>query len=333
MAKSCLLIGDLGGTNARFALVEERGEGFQQESTLACADFATAADAIDAYLESVGRVRPRVIVLAVAGPIVDESVRFLNNHWQLAARTLGERFNGAQVRLINDFEGVAYSIPLLGIEHVESIGGVEADIPLQGEFTTGVIGPGTGLGVAGCLRRAGQVVPIVGEGGHIGFAPETRIQVRVLEALREKFERVSAERLLSGPGLENIYWALQQVHGVSSTTRTARDIFKLALDNEDEIASETVQLFFEGLGQVAGDLALKMSTREGIFIAGGIVKRYPELLKSGSFRSGFENKGRHRSLVERVPTLLMTHPQPGLLGASFVARHLDRTGTYRRTRR
>lgn len=333
MAKRSLLVGDLGGTNARFALAQSDTGSYDQDQTLRCADFNTAVDAMDAYLEQVGAPIPRVICLAVAGPVKNNAVRFLNNNWQIDAAVLSERFDGARVQLVNDFEAVAHSLPLLTAEHLETIGPVEARVPLEGDFTVGVLGPGTGLGVAGLLRRGNQAIPIGGEGGHTGFAPETGAQVRVLKALREKFERVSAERLLSGPGVENIYWALQQIHGVDGGRVSAAEVFSRALANEDPIASETVQLFYEGLGQVAGDLALKLGATDGIFIAGGIAQRYPELLKSGAFRSGFENKGRHRSLVERVPTLLMVHPQPGLLGASEVARRLGRGQRQGRMRR
>jgi len=323
MAEPCLLIGDLGGTNARFALALARENGFEEELSLSCADFPTAEEAIDHYLSETGRRRPVVICLAVAGPIVDQTVRFLNNNWTLDAGRLTARYLGARVLLLNDFEAAAYSLPLLGSGDLQPVGlPVPYDLAAAGDFTVGVVGPGTGLGVAGLLKREGRAYPLVGEGGHVGFAPETKVQLAVLEQLRGRFERVSNERLLSGPGLQNVFWALQNIHGRPAESADAAEIFRRAQANEDEIASETVQLFFEALGQVAGNLALSLGTREGVYIAGGIVLRYPELLKSGSFRSGFENKGRHRSLMEQVPTCLVTYPQPGLLGASFMAREL-----------
>jgi glucokinase len=166
--------------------------------------------------------------------------------------------------------------------------------------------------------------PVVGEGSHAGFAPENRTQVKVLRQLRQRHERVSQERLISGPGLEGIYWALGKVHGKQTARITAAEIFSRVLANEDVIATESVQLFYEVLGQVAGNLALLLGAYDGIYLAGGILKRYPDLLKTSNFRSGFENKGRHRSLLERIPTSLILHPQPGLLGASYYARELYR---------
>ena len=179
-----------------------------------------------------------------------------------------------------------------------------------------------GLGIGGLLGRENAIYPVVGEGSHAGFASETRMQSKVLKTLRQRFERVSEERLVSGPGLENIYWALCKVHGEQATEITAAEIFSRVLANEDVIATEATQLFFEVLGQIAGNLALALGAYDGVYLAGGILKRYPDLLKTSSFRSGFENKGRHRPLMEKIPTSLILHPQPGLLGASFCAREL-----------
>ena len=143
----------------------------------------------------------------------------------------------------------------------------------------------------------------------------------VFVALREKFDRVSTERIVSGSGLENIYWALGQIHGDKLPKLSAREIFAAAQES-DEHAAEAIGLFFEILGQFAGTYALAVGANDGVFIAGGIIPRYPELLINSRFRTGFENKGRHRAIMERIPTQLITHPQPGLLGASFVAREM-----------
>jgi len=320
MTDPCLLIGDIGGTNARFALAKPGEPGFSNELTLACADYETAEKGIAEYLERSGSGRPDVICLAAAGPIVDGSVRFTNNHWVIDSHTLKEKFLSTRIRLLNDFESIAYSLPMLAENDITTIGLVPAKTEGKQEATFGVLGPGTGLGEGGLLVRASGVYPIVGEGSHAGFAPETRMQLKVLNQLRQRFDRVSSERLVSGSGLENIYWALCKIRGEPITAITAAEIFSRVLAKEDAIAVEATQLFFEALGQVAGNLALTLGAFDGVYLAGGIVKRYPDLLNSSSFRSGFENKGRHRSLMEKVPTLLILHPQPGLLGASYCAR-------------
>jgi len=322
MADACLLIGDIGGTNARFALARPDEPGFSGELTLHCADYETAEQAIAEYLRRSGDIEPDAICLAAAGPVINDCIRLTNNHWHIDGRELRQKFPSSKVRLLNDFEAIAYSIPMLGKNDIETVGLVPLELDGKSQFTVAVLGPGTGLGIGGLLGRGNGAYPVVGEGSHAGFAPETRTQFKVLRQLRQRYERVSEERLISGPGLENIYWALCKIRGEKASRITAAEIFSRVLANEDVIAGESVQLFFEALGQVAGNLALALGAYDGVYLAGGIVKRYPDLLKTSSFRSGFENKGHHRSLMEGIPTGLILHPQPGLLGASYCAREL-----------
>jgi len=322
MTNPCLLIGDIGGTNARFALADPDGSGFSKELTLACDDFETAEQGIAEYLARSACDRPDVICLAAAGPVVDDRVSFTNNHWVLDGRALREKFHSSNVQLLNDFESIAFSIPMLGENDAATIGLVPPESEGKKQCTFGVLGPGTGLGMGGLLVRENGTYPIVGEGSHAGFAPETTMQFKLLKQLRQRFERVSDERLVSGSGLENIYWALCKIRGESAIDITAAEIFSRVLANEDALAKEATELFFEILGQLAGSLALTLGSFDGVYLAGGILKRYPDLLRVSSFRPGFENKGRHRILMEKIPTLLILHPQPGLLGASYCARRL-----------
>jgi glucokinase len=319
MTEPSLLIGDIGGTNARFALAHPADAGFTEELTLSCADFETADEAIAAYLARAGASEPDVICLACAGPVLDGRVNVINNHWEIDSRDLVRRYPMVSVRLLNDFEAIAYSIPLLTEADLMSIGVAPVALQENADFTIAVIGPGTGLGIGGLLSRGGGFYPVVGEGGHAGFAPQAPAQQQVLRQLRKDFERVSNERLISGPGLENIYRALSSERGKPETI-TAAEIFSRVLARQDAVASDAVQLFFEALGQVAGDLVLTLGAYDGVFLAGGILKRYPDLLKASDFRAGFEAKGRHRGIMERVPISLVLHPQPGLLGAGLCAR-------------
>lgn len=319
MGDNSLLIGDIGGTNARFALASRNTYGFTEELTLPCADFESAHLAIEHYLDARRAPPPEIICLAAAGPLIDGSVRFTNNHWQLTVTDLLARFPDSKVRLLNDFEAIAYCVPHLGDDELLPVG-LPAAKPLQGErFTVGVVGPGTGLGAVGLKRVNGINIPIPGEGGHVGFAPATQVQLEILTVLREHYDRVSAERLVCGPGLENVHWALGRVHGADWPRRTAREILDAASSNEDGRAAEAVQMFMEVLGQVAGDFALTIGASDGIFLAGGILPRYPDLLINSGFRTGFENKGRVRSAMEAIPTQLILHQNPGLLGAAVVA--------------
>jgi len=323
MANKTLLIGDIGGTNARFAMAHADAPGFGSEETLKCADFGTAEDAIRFYLESIDAPAPTAICLAAAGPIVDDHVRFTNNPWAIAVSDLRSSFDIEPVRLLNDFEAIAYSVPFLGPDDTLPIGLPDPEpLPSDG-YTVGILGPGTGLGAVGLLKYREHYIPIAGEASHGGFAPETQVQLDILAALREKFDRVSSERLVSGQGLENLYWALTQIHAEKRGQLSAAEIFAASIDNGDPRATEAVEMFFEILGQVAGDIALTLGAEDGIFIAGGIAQRYPEKLANSRFRVGFERKGRHRSLMERVSTQLIRHRQPGLLGASYCVQQLQ----------
>ena len=319
MADSSLLIGDIGGTNARFALADRNSPGFSDVVMLQCSDFDSTEAAIKHYLDSVGVTSPDVICLAAAGPVVEQRIRMTNNHWTLASDELAMEFSTNAVQLLNDFEAIAYGVPMLTSSDCSSIGLPEPR-PLPGEhYSIAILGPGTGLGAVG-LRKQGKIlIPVAGEASHGGFAPDTKVQLDVLVALREQFDRVSTERLVSGPGLENIYRALASIHGVKLARLSAAEIFAAADNNSDVHAVEAVSLFFEVLGQFAGDYALALGANDGVYIAGGIVKRYPDLLANSGFRSSFESKGRYRTLMERIPTQLILHEQPGMLGASYCA--------------
>ncbi|NIL92861.1 MAG: glucokinase [Woeseiaceae bacterium] len=318
MAKPTLLIADIGGTNARFALADAKAPGFSREQTLQCADFPSVEGAIQHYLKQVRAAAPSVICLAAAGPVVDQHISVTNNHWALAVDDLSDAFSTDAVRLMNDFEAIAYSIPALSGDDCLAVGLPDPEPLPEGDFTVAIVGPGTGLGSVGLRRYNDALIPIASEASHGGFAPETRVQLDVLVALREQFDRVSSERVVSGSGLENIFWALGQIHGDKLPKLSAPQIFAAA-GKSDEHAAEAVALFFEVLGQFAGDFALAISANDGVYIGGGIVRRYPEMFANSRFRSGFEGKGRHRSILERIPTQLIMHPQPGLLGASCVA--------------
>jgi len=322
MAKPTLIIGDIGGTNARFAVADPMQVGFSQAMTLQCADFPSADDAIRTYLDESGVAEPDVICLAAAGPVVGNAIDVTNNHWTLDAAQIGEDFGIAAVRLLNDFEANAYAIPALGRDDSVVVGLPDRKPQLDGDYNIAIVGPGTGLGTAGLIRRADTVIPIVGEGGHIGFAPKSQVQVEILNTLRQKFDRVSVERLLSGSGVENMYWALTRIHGEQRKPLGAAEIFASSADDIDQRATETTQMFFEILGQVAGDIALTLGAEDGVYIAGGIAKRYPAMLQNSGFRNAFDNKGGHRAYMERIPTLLITHDEPGLLGAAYCALEL-----------
>ena len=326
-SKTVSLIADIGGTNARFALCHNHAPYFRQEKTLLCADFNTIEDAIDHYLNSqhIGADKTQQltqICFAVAGPIRNEKMRFPNNHWHIDCAQLRHRYGIDNVQLLNDFEAIAYSLLTLEEADIMPIGKTW-QYSTQGNVNFGIVGPGSGLGMAGLCQRDGHILPLVAEGGHTGFAPENSLQVEILSYLHRKLDgRVSCERLLSGPGLVNIYNALCAIHGQESSNLTAADISNAGSNHSDPICQQSMDLFFEILGQVAGDIALTLGATDGIFIGGGIMQRYPQQLANSKFRQGFENKGRHSHLLENTATWLITHKNPGLLGASFFSRTL-----------
>lgn len=322
MPDQALLVGDIGGTNARFALANVAHPGFHDVVKLKCDDFETSGDAIRHFLATVGAGKPAAICLAAAGPLVDGSIKVTNNHWMVSTAALASEFDIDEIRLANDFEAIAYSLPFLAAED-RSVIGQPQGVDLSGrDFNVAVLGPGTGLGIAGLCGRSGQLVPITGEGGHVGFAPESDLQSEILALLRKRFGRVSAERLVAGSGIENLHTALVELRGSGDEIMSAAEVFTAAEDGSSQTAREAVELFFEIMGQVAGDVALTLGANDGLYIAGGIVKRYPELLRSGRFRQAFESKGRHSRIMERIPTYLIMHDQPGLLGASYLAQRL-----------
>jgi len=320
-----VLIGDIGGTNARFAIASEDRRGFTSTQVLSCSDFPGAVDAIRFYLDQTGLTAPRSILLAVAGPVVQQQVSMTNNPWSISVGELRQAFASETIHLLNDFEALAYSIPEISNDELLPIGTLEPDLPRDADYTIAVVGPGTGLGAVGLCKRNGNLVTIAGEASHAGFSPETREQEALLSLLRDRFERVSIERLVSGPGLENIYQGLAQMQAETRSPLSAAEIFQASLDKNDPIARQSVELFFQILGQAAGDLALTLGAENGVYIAGGIARRYPQLLANSRLRSGFENKGRHRALMERIPTQLIMHEQAGLLGAASYA-HLAGNG-------
>jgi len=314
-----LLIADIGGTNARFALSVEPPYHFSHAQTLEAIEFENVADAIETYLAANEISQLGGISLAVAGPIRDSKVSFPNSNWSIDCADLKGRFKVERVSLLNDWEAISYSLSSLNQKDVIDIGG-EWNGLANKDYTVGALGPGSGLGMSGLLRRDNKLFPLVTEGGHAGFSPENQLQGKILNYLHQKFgDRISRERLLSGPGLVNIHEALCTIHGQENPGLIAADIAVAGINKTDPICTETLDIFFEALGQVAGDIALALGANDGIFIGGGICQRYPEQLAMSKFRLGFENKGRHSHLMKTIPTWLISHKNPGLLGASVFA--------------
>lgn len=312
------LIGDIGGTNTRLALVDE-GTCWTHMQTWRNEEF----DALEAIIETYMRDRkahPEAAAFAVAGPVRGDRVRLTNRGWTIDAGQLAKRFSLEHCRVVNDFSSVALGIPALGDTDLEQVGGdrTESAAPVA------ILGPGTGLGVGGIVPDSdgdgGRV--LVTEGGHITLAAADDRQSAILERLRRRFGHVSAERAVSGQGLENLYRALGEIEGKDVGTLDAAAIGKAALSGGDAIAAEALSQFFRFLGAVAGDLALSYGAFGGVYVAGGIVPRYREAFQASGFRESFEAKGRMSGYVESIPAYLILHDEVELLGlaASLNAR-------------
>ncbi|EJW09336.1 Glucokinase [Rhodovulum sp. PH10] len=320
---TAILLGDIGGTNARFALLSEGLIGPVDRH--AVADYASVKDAIAAFLASRSGASGhgtsvRGAVLAVAAPVEGERSAFTNSRWVVDAVELRAAFGLERVLLVNDFEAVSSSLPHLGPKDVLRIGG---GTPLAGA-PLAVLGPGTGLGVGALVPSGDGYAVVPTEGGHATLPTVTEREDAVLAEMRRRFGHVSAERALSGMGLENLYAAIAALDGAEVATRSAPDITKLALEGACPTCRAALAMFCALLGTVAGDLALMFRARGGVFVAGGIVPRFTALFADSEFRTRFEAKGRFRPYLQEIPTSVIVHPTVAFIGLSALARgHFD----------
>ncbi|WP_309090986.1 glucokinase [Phenylobacterium sp.] len=315
------LVGDVGGTHARFALVDAQGH-VRNPRTFQAKDYASLTDVIAEYLETTaGKRRPPRAVVAVAGPVLDGEIEFTNLDWVVSEGDLLGQFEFEAVKLINDFAAQALACPRLDEGDLRRIGpevGRGAyDCPVV------VLGAGTGFGVAGVARSERGDVPIATEGGHAAFAPNDEIEVEVWRRLREKYGRVSIERLLSGAGLYDLYCALADIEGRNAVLPDQAAVTAEGLAG-DAFAGATLDRFLGMMGSVAGDLALSYGARGGVYVSGGIAPRMADRLATSPFRARFEDKGRLSDYVRGIPTFLVLHPYPAIIGAARELEQMER---------
>ncbi len=303
------LVADIGGTNVRFALVGADGT-MSAVANLRCADYPGPAEAARAYLQRAGAAMPPRAAFCVASPVNGDVVSMTNSPWCFSTSGVAETLGVVHLDVVNDFTAVALCLPHLGPEDSRPVGGGTP----QPDGTIGVLGPGTGLGVAGLVPARDAWVPIPGEGGHVTMAAANDHEARVLATLRERFGHVSAERVLSGPGLVNLYTALCRLNGRDAQDLAPDQITDGALEGTCPMCRAALDLFFAMLGTVAGDLALTLGARGGIYIAGGILPDMPDAFAASDFRARFEDKGRFRGYMAGVPARLILHPYPAFLG-------------------
>lgn len=313
------LLADIGGTNARFAWQAGPGAPIGHLRVLRAADFPTLSSALHAYIDGLGLGRPAVAAIAIANPITGDLVRMTNHHWSFSQSAVQAEFGLRALRLLNDFTALALALPDIPAHELRPVGG---GAPVAGA-AVGLIGAGTGLGVSGLFPDGrGGWIPIEGEGGHVTLPAVSARERLVMDGLMARHGRASAERLLCGQGLLETCQILCAADGVAAPgLQSAADVTEAALTGRLPQAVETLHLFCEQLGSVAGNLALTLGARGGVYIGGGIVPRLGDWFDRSGFRARFENKGRFRTYLQATPVWVITSPQsPALSGA---ARALD----------
>ena len=320
-----VLVGDIGGTNARFEIVSDRLATPRSFGKVKVADHPTIADAIQRAVLDRTSEWPRAMILAGAGPIAADGLDLTNSHWVIRPPDLIEALGIDDVVLVNDFEAQAFALTALDESDYLQIGGGTR----EGGRNAVVLGPGTGLGVAGLVHAADTWVPVPGEGGHVDLGPRTPEEARIWEHLETVPSvmwdrgRVSAEQMLSGRGIINIYGAIERATGregrLRNETCEPAAISAAALDGSDDVSVETMHLFCRVLGRVAGDLALTFLAHGGVHIGGGITQKIAPFVQSSAFRAAFEDKAPHADILRSIATVIVMHPVPALRGLAAFA--------------
>ncbi|MDB5438305.1 MAG: glk [Caulobacteraceae bacterium] len=311
------LVGDIGGTNARLALARIQAGKIElfSRQTFACAQYDGLEAVIETYFQQQSvKLRPARACIAAAGPVANGALAMTNLNWKISEAGI-ESTGVAKARLINDFQAFAYAAPALEAADLHPIGphGRAKD---SGSLV--VLGPGTGLGVSALVRDRGEEVAEASEGGHIAFAPTDELEVEIWRWLTRRFGRVSAERLICGPGLANLYEALAEIDGVETSRLEAAEIVAQARAGEAR-ALACICRFCGLLASFAGDLALIHLARGGVFIGGGMTPAMLDLIDPAAFRTRFEAKGRFTAMMSAIPTLVITRPDAALVGSAKVA--------------
>ena len=319
MSGSMGLIADIGGTNARFALADDTG--FYEQKVLQCADFPSIVHAAKAYIDEIKGEKPKRGAFAIAGPISGDFFEMTNHLWSFSIEETRAALGFEKFTLLNDFMAIALGVPYLKSEELKQVGG--AQTPRQ-YAPIGIIGPGTGLGVASLFWDGHKYHANPGEGGHITMAAKSQREFDLIRTLRYKYRHVSAERVCSGKGLVNIYNAIRILDGHEDLPdRTPEQITQGAIDQSCEACVEALDKMMGFLGTVAGDLALTLGAHGGIYIAGGIPAKLGEYFFNSRFRKEFEAKGRFDQYLKPIPTYLITHPFIAFVGLQNFLSHQE----------
>jgi glucokinase len=322
-----VLVGDVGGTNARFALVENPESPARLLPIVQTADFANIDDAIRGVVLAAGE-RPLTMILAIAGPVAGDEIPLTNCPWVVRPKVIIRELDFEQVLVLNDFEAQALAVVALDSSHMLKIGG---DQPIDHAARV-VLGPGTGLGVAGLIQHQGVWIPIPGEGGHMDLGPRTPRDFEIFPHVEKLEGRISGEQMLCGRGLLNCYRAVAAADGVTPVLDHPAQVTAAALGHSDPIAVEALDLFATCLGRTAGDLAMVFMAKGGVYLTGGIAQKIMPALTSGKFRAAFEDKAPHSKWLAKVPAYVITHPLAAVEGLAAYARDPSHFGVETGTR-
>ncbi|SFB16831.1 glucokinase [Collimonas sp. OK607] len=308
------LLGDVGGTNARFALEYAPGR-IDAIRVLQCADHAEFSDAVEAYLSQCQNPSVRHAAIAIANPVRGDEVKMTNHRWSFSIDATRRRLSLETLLVVNDFAALAMSLPHLEPTHCVQIGDGKA---VTGS-AIGLVGAGTGLGVGGLIPTDGRWLALNSEGGHVSFSPADEREVAVLQYCWRSYSHVSAERLISGPGIELIYQALASHRGhYSNASLATPEIVNRALAGTDTLCQEVIECFCGMLGTIAANLAVTLGALGGIYIGGGVVPRLGEYFTQSPFRSRFESKGRFSEYLAQIPTYVITAQYPAFVGVAAI---------------
>lgn len=311
-----ILVADIGGTNARFALVQDVHSLPILNSSAAVTDYENIGDAIDEVVLAKTSHIPKTIILAIAGPLESEEIRLTNADWHFSPKELIEQFDLETIVIMNDFAAQALATIAIETEHLMAIGEgtIEPNKPKV------VVGPGTGLGVANIVRSDDKWLILPGEGGHTDLGPRTEREFQIWPKLQKDQGRMTAELATSGPGIENIYRAIKITDGGENNNFSATEITQAALEKSDPAAVEAVSLFFTFLGRLCGDFALTTLARGGVYIAGGIAAKLADQFAVGPFLDAFQDKSPNSAIVRSIGVQVITHPLAALEGMIAYAR-------------
>lgn len=317
-----VLIGDIGGTNARFAILADEQSEPHDLPIVQTADFASVEEAIGSVLSRASALRPRSALLAVAAPVDGDDIPLTNCPWVIRPKTMLAELALDEIVVLNDFEAQALGALAIDPGYLAQIGGGRA----EPEASRVVLGPGTGLGVAGLVHARNIWIPVPGEGGHVDMGPRSARDFEVFPHIERIEGRISGEQILCGRGMVNLYRAVAKADNAQPRYTTPAEVSAAALGESDPRAVEALDIFATCLGRLAGDLALVFMSRGGVYLTGGIAQKIVPALEKGGFRAAFEDKAPHSALMRSIPVYVITHPLAALAGLAAYARRPARFG-------